>query len=186
MKTLRVVLVVACLSLPACYDFDFPLDPKPLVPVDARLVGAWRCLGSEAALDDAPGVLRIALRTDTTSRWSFESPSADGTPEKSEYDVHGSTLRGGAFLNAVELGAKANGKWNFVRYSFLLPNVLRIQLVNDEPFAKLKDAAALRREIERRRDDPTIYSDFMICVRPKPPKDASAAPPATPSPTPKS
>ena len=175
MKKLRVVLVVACLFLPACYDFDFPLDPRPQVPVDARLLGAWRCLGSEAALDDLPGILRIARGTDTTSRWSFESLSADGTPEKSEYDVHGSTVPGGALLNALELGEKANGKWNLVRYSFLLPNVLRIQLVNDEPFAKVKDAAALRREVERRRDDPAIYADFMICVRPK----------ASPSPSPK-
>ena len=178
MKKLRVVLVIASLSLPACYDFDFPLDPKPVVPVDARLVGAWRCLGSEAALDDAPGVLRIARQTDLTSRWSLESPSADGTPEHSEYDVHGSTVPGGALLNAFDLGKKANGKWNLVRYSFLLPNVLRIQLVNDEPFAKLKDAGALRREVEKRREDPAIYTDFMVCVRPK----ASA----TPSPTPKS
>jgi len=179
MKKLGVALVVACLSLPACYDFDFPLDPKPLVPVDARLVGAWRCLGSEAALDDAPGVLRIARRTDTTSRWMFESLSADGAPEKSEYEVHGSTVPGGALLNALDLGAKADGKWNFVRYSFLLPNVLRIQLVNDEPFAEVKDAATLRREVEKRRDDPAIYADFMICVRPK------ASPTPSPSPSPK-
>jgi hypothetical protein len=182
MKTLRVCMVVACLSLPACYDFDFPLDPKAQVPVDARLVGAWRCLGSQASLDDDPGVLRIARRTDLTSRWSFESPSADGTTEKSEYDVHASTVPGGALLNALDLGAKANGKWNFVRYSFLLPDVLRIQLVNDEPFARVKDAKALRDEVEKRRDDPAIYTDFMICVRPKASKDAAA----TPSPTPRS
>ncbi len=167
MKKMHVVLVIACLSLPACYDFEFPLDQKPQVPVDARLVGVWRCLGVQAALDDDPGVLRIVRRTDTTSRWSLETSSSDGTPEKSDYDAHGSTVPGGALLNALEVGGKANGKWNFVRYTFLLPNVLRIQLVNDEPFAEVKDAAALRRQVEKRRDDPSIYTDFMICVRPK-------------------
>jgi hypothetical protein len=182
MKTLRLVLIIGCLSLPACYDFDFPLDPKPQVPVDGRLIGAWRCLGVQADLDDDPGVLRIARRTELVSRWSFESTSANGAPEKSEYDVHGSTVPGGALLNALDLGEKANGKWNFVRYSFLLPDVLRIQLVNDEPFEKIKDAKSLRSEIEKRRDDPAIYSDFMICVRPKPVPDASPRP----SPTPKS
>ena len=182
MKTLRVVLVVACLWSPACYDFDFPLDPKPQVPVDGRLIGTWRCLGAEEALEDDPGVLRIARRTELTSSWSFESRSADGAPEKSEYEVHGSTVPGGALLNARELGEKANGKWNFVRYSFLLPDVLRIQLVNDEPFEKVKEAAVLRTQIEKRRNDPAIYSDFMICVRPK----VSSDPSATPTPAPRS
>ncbi|HQZ16419.1 MAG TPA: hypothetical protein PKU70_09170 [Vicinamibacteria bacterium] len=182
MKTLRRLLLIGCVSLPGCYDFDFPLDPKPLVPVDARLIGAWRCLGAQAALDDDPGVLRIARRGDLVSRWTFESTSANGSPEKGEYDVHGSTVPGGALLNALDLGEKANGKWNLVRYSFLLPDVLRIQLVNDEPFEKIKDATALRNAIEKRRDDPAIYSDFMICVRGKPASEASASP----SPTPKS
>ena len=182
MKTLRAGLVMACLSFAACFEFDFPLDARPQVPVDGRLVGAWRCLGTEADLDDAPGVLRIVRRTDLISRWSFEAPSADGTTEKSEYDVHGSTVPGGSLLNAIELGEKANGKWSFVRYSFLLPDVLRVQLVDDEPFKKIRDATSLRREIEKRKDDPAIYADFMICVRPKGAKSA----PVSPSPTPKS
>ncbi len=178
MKMLRLVLIIGCLSLPACYDFDFPLDPKPQVRVDDRLIGTWRCLGVQEALDEDPGVLRIAPRTDLISRWTFQSKSADGSEEKGEYDVHASTVPGGALLNALELGEKANGKWNFVRYSFLLPDVLRIQIVNDEPFEKIKDAKSLRSAIEKRRDDPTIYSDFIVCVR--------SRPAASPSPTPKS
>jgi hypothetical protein len=175
----RALPIVACLSLPACYDFDFPLDPKPVVPVDARLVGAWRCLGAQADSDDAPGILAIARRSDATARWTFESRAADGTAEKSEYDVHASTVPGGNLLNALELGDKASGKWSFVRYSFLLPSVLRVQLVNDEPLARVKGAAdSLRLEIEKRRDDPAIYTDFLICVRAKP------APTPSPSPAP--
>ena len=179
MKKLRAALVVSCLLSPSCYDFEFPLDPKPQLPVDARLLGAWRCLGQQSDLDDPPAVLRIALSTDTVARWSFESPSNDGTLEKSEYDVHASSVPGGALLNAVELGQKSNGRWNLVRYSFLLPSVLRVQLVKDEPFGKAKDAASLRKEVEKRKDDPAIYSDFLICVRPKP--SSSPSPPAPPS-----
>jgi hypothetical protein len=182
MKTTRVMLVMACLSLPACYDFDYPLDPRPQTPVDGRLVGAWRCLGAEAELDDDPGVLRVVRPTELTSRWTFESRSANGTPEKSEYDVHASTVPGGALLNAIERGEKANGKWNLVRYSFLLPDVLRIQLVKDEPFEGVKDAKILRSEIEKRKDDPAIYADFMICVRPKASSEASPSPSPTPGP----
>ena len=176
MKKLSFILVVACLSLPACYDFDSPLDSKPEVPLDGRLMGAWRCLGTQGDLEDDPGVLRIARPTELTSRWTFASPSTNGTRDTSEYEVHASTVPGGALLNARELGEKANGKWNFVRYSFLLPDVLRIQLVNDEPFEKVKDANTLRSEIEKRRDDPAIYTDFMICVRPKASSEASPSP----------
>ncbi|MEO8500543.1 MAG: hypothetical protein ABI565_06480 [Vicinamibacteria bacterium] len=180
MKKIRVAAVIACLLISACYDFDFPLDPKPLVPVDARLLGTWRCLGAQAGLDDDPGVVRISGRSDSIARWTIESRSADGSREKSEYDVHGSTIPGGSLLNALELGGKASGKWSFVRYTFLLPDVLRVQLVNDEPLAKVKDnAAALRQEIERRREDPSIYSDFLVCVRSK----ASATPSPSPAPT---
>lgn len=169
--------VIGCLSLPACYDFDFPLDAKPQVPVNARLVGTWRCLGVQSDVDEGSGTLRVVRRSDTMTRWTFDSPSSNGSPDKSEYDVHGSTIAGGALLNALELGEKANGKWNFVRYSFLLPDVLRVQVVNDEPFEKVKgNAVSLRQEVEKKRDDPAIYSDFMICVR------AQASPSPAPSP----
>jgi hypothetical protein len=186
MKSLRVVLVLTCLSLPACHDFDFPLDPTPQVEVDARLLGAWKCLGAQSDLNESAGVLRVTRQTDMISRWTLEGPASDGTTEKSEYEAHGSTVKGGALLNVRDLGenvrdpgGKEIGKWSFVRYSFLLPNVLRIQLVNDEPFKEIKDAKSLRREVERRRNDAAIYADFLICVRPKPLFEPS------PSPTPK-
>ena len=175
---IRVAALIACLLLPGCYDFDFPLDPKPEVPTDARLIGTWRCLGAAADPDEGAGTLRVERGSDTVSRWTLEGPSSDGSIDKSEYEVYGSTAAGGSLLNARELGEKANGKWSFVRYSFLLPNVLRVQLVNDEPFEKVKDnAAALRREIEKRKEDPAILSDLLVCVR------AKAAPTASPSPT---
>ena len=167
MKIIRAVALSACLALPACYDFDFPLDPTPVTPVDARLLGAWNCLASAAEEGDAPGTLRIERRSETTMRWTFSSSATDGSSEKSEYDVYGSSVAGGPFLNAKELGAKANGKWNLVRYSFLLPDALRIQVVNDEVVGQPKDAASLRRVIETRAADFEIYIDLLLCARAK-------------------
>jgi hypothetical protein len=176
MKMVRVVLLLSCLSLPACYEFDFPLDPTPQVKLDTRLLGAWRCLGTQSDLDEAPGVLRIARRTDTLSTWSIESLASDGSKERSEYEVHASTIKGGSLLNLRDVGEKTDGKWSFVKYSFLLPDVVRIQVVNDEPFKKIKDANTLREQIEKRRNDPAIYVDFMVCVRPRPSSEPSATP----------
>ena len=180
MKKLRVALIAAGLLLPACYDFDFPLDPRPQVAVDPRLIGTWRCLGAQADSDDAPALLRIERRSEAQAHWTFESLAGDGAPEKSEYDVHASSVQGASLLNALELGEKANGKWNFVRYSFLLPDVLRVQVVNDEPFAEVKDAAGLRKEVEKRKNDPRIYTDFLVCVRKKAADGPSPSPTAMP------
>ncbi len=181
MKKLRVALVALCLALPGCYDFDFPLDPKPQVAVDPRLVGTWRCLGAEPSIDDAPANIRIERRTQTTTHWAFESPAADGTPEKADFDVHGSSVKGGALLNVLEVGEKANGKWSFARYTFISPDILRLQLVDDKPLEKVKgNVDSLRKAIEKRRDDPAIYIDYCVCVRVK----SSPEPSPSPSPTP--
>jgi hypothetical protein len=181
MRKLRIVLLAcACLCLPACYDFDFPLDTEPRVPVDGRLVGVWRCLAMETDVDEPVALLRIARRSGQVALWTFETPSTDGSTEKAEFDVHGSTVKGGELLNAREIKESGAAKWSFVRYSFLLPDVLRLQVVKDEPFEKVADkAASLRKEVEKRRGDPTIYSDFCVCVRGKPPVEPS------PSPTPR-
>lgn len=181
MKKIGVALVLAGLFLPACYDFDFPLDPKPQVPVDARLAGTWQCLGAEPSIDEAPALLRIAPRAEAIALWTFETQSGDGSREVMNADVYGSTVKGGALLNALELGAKANGKWSFIRYTFIAPHILRLQLIDDEPFEKVKDdAVALRKEVEKRRNDPAIYNDFCVCVRLKPP----SGPTPSPSPAP--
>jgi hypothetical protein len=185
MKKLSIALFVACLTLPACYDFDFPLDPKPVLPIDTRLVGDWRCLAIDADLEDPPGILQVARRGESIARWTFTSSGSEaapngGDPERSEYDVHGSAVGGDVLLNALELGEKANGKWNLVRYSFLLPDVVRLQVVNDEALPKVASAAALRALIEKRVEDPAIYKDLLVCVR------AKKAPASASSPSPKS
>ncbi|MEO8359911.1 MAG: hypothetical protein ABI672_07770 [Vicinamibacteria bacterium] len=169
MKSIRAALLVGlCVGSSGCYDFDFPLDPTPEVSIDVRLVGAWRCLGVRADADEPAFVLRITPRTDKIADWALESTMADGSKETEHLDVHGSTVKGGDLLNVLEKGEKANGKWNIVQYSFLLPDVLRLQAVDDTSFEKAKtSSAALRKAIENRRGDPSIYNAFAVCVRAK-------------------
>jgi len=177
MKTLRIAAVIVSLSIPACYDFDFPLDPKPQVPVDARVVGTWRCLSAEASADEGAATLRVERRSEMISHWTFETPSSDGTPDQGEFDVHGSAIGGGALLNARDVGDGDLGKWSFVRYTLLIPDVLRIQIVDDQPFLKVKDSASdLRQAVEQRVGDPAIYKDFCVCVRVKPSPEPSPSP----------
>jgi hypothetical protein len=168
MKRLRIVALLTCLLLPSCYEFDFPLDPLPQVSVDARLLGTWRCLGVEAGLDDAPLVMQVDRKSDQVTHWRARSESADDK-DFGDYDVHASTIKGVGLLNALEVKGDGSGKWSFVRYSLLLPDVLRLQLVDEDSFEKVKaSATTLRREVERRKSDPQIYKDFCVCVRVKP------------------
>ena len=179
MKRGALAAVLMGLAFGACYEFDFPLDPKPQVPVDAPLIGAWRCLAASADLDEPPLTLRIEQKSQWIMNWSTESRSSDGVTEKDGYEVHGSSLKGGALLNVRELGERADDRWSFVRYTFLLPYLLRLQVVDDEPFAKEKGSAkALRQALEKRRNDPVIYGDLCVCLRVK----TSPVPSPMPSP----
>lgn len=137
----------------------------------------WRCLSAQASVDEAPATLHIEPRPGLLAHWTFETPSSDGTMDKGEFDVYRSSQLGGSLLNAVESGGKEQSKWSFVRYSLLIPDVLRIELMDDEPFDKVKDnAEALRQAITRRVNDPAIYKDFCVCVRAKPAAEPSPSP----------
>jgi hypothetical protein len=178
----RIVLIAAAgLSFSACYDFDFPLDPAPRVPVDGRLLGSWRCLAmAEDDIDEPVMPLSISRGTEHVTRWRFAPASnetGEGAEEVGEYDVHGSTAKGGQFLSAREVKPDGSGDWSFVRYTFLLPDVLRLQVVDDKPFDDVeKDPAKLRKAVEKRRNDPAIYWDFLVCVRTKSPESPSPSP----------
>lgn len=183
MKSARVLtLLILSAGLSGCYDFDFPLDPKPEVPVDPRFVSAWRCLGVRADADEPPFILRISRQTDRIAQWAIESTMADGSKQTELLEAYGSTVKGGALLNVLEKGPKANGKWNYVHFAFLAPDVLRLQAVDDTPFEGSKASAAqLRKAVESRRNDPSIYNAFAVCVRVKP-QSSDASP--LPSPVP--
>lgn len=169
MKKVSAVLVIACLGLPACYDFDFPLDATPEVRVDERLLGTWRCLPADEDADVLPLTLRVEKKTGTTMVWATESVESDGKKETGAYEAFGSTLSPGTFLNLREVDEKTSANWTFLRYSFLLPHVMRVELVKDEPFEKIeKSQKATRKAIEKRRNDPAIYSEFCVCLRSKP------------------
>ena len=177
MKTPRLSIIVLGLTIPSCYEFNFPLDPTPKVPQDARLAGVWRCLSAHPSVDEGAATLRIEPRPGLLAHWTFETPSSDGTTDQGEFDVYRSSQLGGSLLNAMESGGKEPRKWSFVRYSLLTPDVLRIELMDDEPFDKVKDnAEALRQAITRRVNDPAIYKDFCVCVRATPAAEPSSSP----------
>lgn len=170
-RVVRVVAAMSLLATPACYDFDFPLDVKKDVKVDEKLLGTWTCLSTENESDGSRLNLTVTKQDAATTSWLAESVSNDGVKEGTTFEMYGSTLTPGRFLNARDIGEKSDGKWSFIRYSFLLPHVMRIELVNDEPFKNVpKNQAVLRSSIQKRMGDASIFSEYCVCVRSKPKK----------------
>jgi hypothetical protein len=75
-----------------------------------------------------------------TVRFEQEDEKAD------VYEGHSSFVKGHKLMNVRDLDPKISNKpWVFARYSFLTPDVLRVELVNDE---ELKGVEQGHREID--------------------------------------
>ena len=83
------------------------------------------------------------------------------------YEAYASEIKGQVVLNVRDLDPRASPKpWTFARYSFLLPDVLRIQLVSDDELKGVEQASmALRSALEERDAKTGLYVDFCVCLR---------------------
>jgi hypothetical protein len=156
-------LLAGALMLTACYDFEAPIDPAPTLPLDPALLGTWHCLAPGQG-DEKPMTLAFAAaeREDV-----YSIVAGEGSEAPDRYEAHGSEVVGHTLLNVFD--PKAPGQaWNLVRYSFLMPQVLRLEIVDDRPLADVEPTSwALREALERRDGSDGLYDDFCVCVRVK-------------------
>lgn len=159
----RAVLAVAVvLTTTACLS-KFPLDDTPQHDIDPQLVGVWRCLPSNEDATEEAATLTVRRATQRTYAISFEAKGDD----TERYDGYPSQVGNVTFVNVREVGAHPSAApWDYARYSFLLPNVLQLRIVEDKI---LKDTpsspAEFREALAHHLDDPALYADFSICVR---------------------
>jgi hypothetical protein len=161
----RLVAGAALLSctvvLGSCY-FDAPIDPTPKHALDPALVGTWRCL----AVDDKPDAKPVNFVV-TPARdlvYSIRFDDGEGTPDI--YEGHASEVKGHTVLNVRDLDPRYTKPWAFARYTFLLPSVLRVQLVNDEALEGVEHTSpSLRAALERLDGRADLYGDYCVCVR---------------------
>jgi hypothetical protein len=159
--------VAICLGLSSlvcggCYDFDSPIDASPSHAIDSSLLGTWRCLGDDQP-DSQPVNFVVTSPRERAYSIIFEAPGE----RPSAYEAYSSKVKDGVVLNVRDLSPRFPSKpWTLARYSFLLPHVLRVQLVDDEKLKNIEQSpAALRAAIERLADQPDLYVEFCICVR---------------------
>jgi hypothetical protein len=157
---LPMLLLAVASSLAGCL-FEAPVDPTQEA-LDDNLIGAWRCLPSNPELDDETATFIVAEARDRVYSVLIEVEGE--APDR--YEAHRSRIGDASYLNVRDLATNAPDKpWTLARYIYLLPNVLQVQLVEDD---RLKSAdlspAALRQAIERGRAD-EFFGDYCVCVR---------------------
>lgn len=163
-RLLRALWLIAGVApLGACYDFGAPLDSAPTQAVDSKLLGTWRCLGRDPEPDAKPA--NIVVTAAGERAYAIRLEAEDEAPDL--YEAYASEIKGHVVLNVRDLDPRAAAKpWTFARYGFLLPDVLRIQLVSDDELKGVEHTSvALRAALEQRDARSGLYADFCVCVR---------------------
>ena len=163
-----VVALIALAMSAGCYESDFPLDPNPPLAVWQAWLGTWRCLPADADADESPASLRVKPGPEG---W-YDATWQEGR-NQSRYEGYTSDVLGTRFVSIRERKADGKtGRWAFVRPTLLRPNVLQLQIVNEDAMKGVEtSASAIRRAVEQRVTDPALTVDFCVCVRAKEPTE---------------
>jgi hypothetical protein len=146
-----------------CYNSEVPLDQAPQASIDRALVGAWRCLPFEAGADAEAATVTVGRETDLVYAITLQ----EGQKDAERYQAHASLLKGTTLLNVKDLDPRLPAKpWNLIRYSFLLPDVLQVQVVGEKLLGGVgASPVSLRQELERLSGRRDLFQELMVCVR---------------------
>ncbi len=175
-----LVVVMAFLGLPACYDFPVALDPEPVEKLDSQLLGPWRCLPTEARLkaDLTPisdsDTHPVTLAFERTGLWyRIRTVGLDDKPDEVQV-LHGypSKLGDRTVLNVggtPSVPRPPDEKITLVVQTWLSANVLQLDLIDDDPVddKPLSPSSELRKTLLNHRPQSDLFSPFMVCVRAK-------------------
>ena len=170
----RAMAVIATALVPGCYESDFPLDPAPRLELEEAWLGTWRCLPFKADADEDP--VTVSVKRGAERRYDITWLESGKAPER--YGAFMSPIGNTRLMNVQEVKADgATGKWVFVRPTLLRPDVLQVQIVDDEAMEGVeKSLAAVRRAIERQLSNPGLVVDFCVCVRARETGGAASTP----------
>ena len=143
-----------------CYQSDSPLDASPQSPIDARLIGAWRCVGPDRD-DDA-----ITITTAASAKGLYAITWEEPGKKPDRYEGYVVALQGTTVINVRETSTPPS-QWSLVHVDFLQPDVALIKVVNETLLEK-RSATAVRATLEQQRANPALYEkDPLVCLRAK-------------------
>ncbi len=158
----RLVLVVVALAgaCTGCF-FKSPLDAAATVPIDAALLGTWRCLEFGKQSDAKPFNLTVARASDR--QYSLVFQEDDESPgELSAYlsVVHGTTL-----VN-IHVPDEDTKPWLIARYSVQRSDMLYVELMEENKLAGAdKSPESFRRAVAKSRERTDLFRAYSACVR---------------------
>jgi hypothetical protein len=163
-ERLGIALRAIALALTACYS-QSPLDPKPQLRVDRKLLGQWRCMSTE----DDPQTALVTFAEAPGSEREYRVTWQDTGKDPEMFRAYPSIVSHQPFLNATDAREGHDDEWLFVKYSLLRANVLYLQIVNQKVF---EDKAASRTpQLARRtlegalRSRPDALLEWCLCLR---------------------
>jgi hypothetical protein len=159
----QLVATITAVLLCGCF-FEVPVDPVPEVSLESRLLGTWRCVPFNSDDDEEAATFRVSVARERVYAVVVEAKGED--PER--YEAHRSSLGEGSVLNVRISAPRFPTKgWTLARYSFLLPDVVRVQLVKEDSVRPASvSSTALRQAVEAAllADG---FEDYCVCVRAK-------------------
>lgn len=149
------VLLAMCAS--GCL-YEQPLAPGTAEPVDARLLGTWRCITPES---DEIGRLTVAEAPDHRYRAEF----GGGDDEPTVFSAYAVTFASERLVNAQEVVAGEPKKWTVARYTLYRRNLLHLEFAREEAFRGAATPAERSKTLGRALKDGQVFEDFSTCVR---------------------
>jgi hypothetical protein len=156
---LAAALGLAVCANAACYESAAPLDPSPQADIDARLPGAWHCIGSDPG--DRDMTLTIARTRDRVYALTLQEYGQDAD----RYEAYASRVGSGTIVNVRDV-TRSEKPWAFIRYTLLTPTVLQLQVLDDRAMKGVgASAGEVRQAIAQRMKDARSFTDACTCVR---------------------
>ena len=157
MKTTRWAAAVALLAAPIAACLPTPIGKPGSAPIDARVLGTWTCTSTEEETEEA----RLEVLQFDAGQYLAEWTEGEKT---TRYRAFPATVRGQTLINVDELGDRGEYAhlWAVLRYR-RDGSALAIDGL-DQKVLDTDDDKAVRRAVETRPADPSLWKRFADCV----------------------
>ncbi len=156
----RAAVLAAAVAAAGCYEDTVGIDPSPLIPIDAQLLGSWRCVGP--SVNENAFTITVGRATERTYAVTYQET---GEPDD-HLSAFISKVKETTFLNISKQGQAGPPRWNVLRVVLLRPDVAELRIVEDT-LLKGVAPAALHATIERQLSNPKLLDARppVVCVR---------------------
>ena len=158
----RLALVVMALAgaCNGCF-FKSPLDAVATVPIDAALLGTWRCLEFGKHSDSTPFNLTVARASDR--QYSVVFQEDDESP--GELVAYPSVVNGKTLVN-IRVPDEDTKPWLIARYSVERSDMLYVELMEKDKLVGADVSPdSFRRAVAKAAKRTDLFRAYSACVR---------------------